>query len=243
MPVPKTIVWDATYACPLKCKFCFASKAAASSTTQRAKKIISGFASRGAKTLVFSGGDPFCRNDLPALLEHAKSLGLKTIVHTTGLVPKAVFQKALPFIDRINLPLDSGRTTHAKVRGSAKHFDAVISLLKFLRLQKKPASITTLVCLKNKNKILQVGKLICKFENIVLWRLLEFRATGGAKKMEKKFALKKGEFEKIERQVKEFAEKNKCKARLQFVPAVENDFDSSYRIYSPSGKLQNHLPK
>ena len=238
--LPKTAVWDATDRCPLNCKFCFAdrfAKKTAELSTAKAKKLISSLALRGVKTLVFSGGDPLCRSDLAQLLEFAKSVGLKTIVHTTGVAPRSALEKILPFADRINLPLDGAREVHAGVRGNAGHFDAVIGTLEFLREKKLPASVTTMVSKKNAAGVLGIAGILKRFPNVVLWRMLEFRPLFRAKNFAPEFALEKGEFAKVRRDVGGFARHADWAVRLEFVPARPGAFDRGFVSVSAQGKI------
>ncbi|MFQ5405604.1 MAG: radical SAM protein [Candidatus Micrarchaeia archaeon] len=239
MTLPKTVVWDVTSRCLLNCRFCFAKKQVGNElSTKEAKKFISRLKGRNVKTLVFSGGDPLCRKDLAALLEHAKEDGLKTILHTTGLASQAKLEEILPFVDRINLPLDGPPHTHAKMRGSDKHFDAVIETLKFLRKKSVAVSITTMVSKKNACEVLDVAKTIKKFDNISLWRLLEFRAEQRGAKHAEEFELKSGEFAEVEKKVRNLAKKENWKKRLQFVSKEKAEFDQSYTKADSSGNTE-----
>ncbi len=235
------MVWDATNKCPLDCKFCFANRFGAGAAnelgTMQAKALIKRLALQGARVFVFSGGDPLCRKDLPVLLKFAKQRGLKTIVHTTGIAPLQELEKILPFVDRVNLPLDGTARVHAAVRGSARHFDCVLASLRFLQGKKIPASVTTMVSRKNAKSVLGIARILQKFECVVLWRLLEFKAMHRALAHEKEFSLVTGEFANVEREVKRFAEKTGWRAKLQFVPAGENEFEKGFVLVSSSGAV------
>ncbi|MFA6048520.1 MAG: radical SAM protein [Candidatus Micrarchaeia archaeon] len=238
--LPPTAVWDATDRCLMDCKFCFADRFAKKSTelsTTNAKKLVSSLARRGVKVLVFSGGDPLCRTDLAQLLKYAKGLGLKTIVHTTGMAPRAALERILPFAGRINLPLDGGRKVHAAVRGHPGHFDAVVSTLQFLRGKNVPASVTTMVSKKNASGILGIAKILRRFPNVVLWRCLEFRPLFRAKNFASEFALEKGVFAGVRRDVEAFAKRAGWKARMEFVPARRGAFDRGFVPVSSKGKI------
>ncbi len=237
--LPKTAVWDATSKCLLNCRFCFADRFGKSRDleTDGARQLISELAMRGVKTLVLTGGDPLCRRDLPVLLAYAGQLGLKTIVHTTGLAPKMDLEAILPFVSRVNLPLDGTKAVHAKVRGSEVHFDAVVECLKFLRSKGIAASVTTMVSAKNDGSLIGVARVLKEFSNIVLWRLLEFRPQQRGALHEAEFALPKGRFKKSQSEVEQFAKKEKWAVRLQFVPARVGEFDAGYFHVPSSGKF------
>ena len=54
-------------------------------STQAWKKIISDASGLGAQTIVFSGGEPFLRNDIFKLIESVCSKQLKLSINTNGM--------------------------------------------------------------------------------------------------------------------------------------------------------------
>jgi AdoMet-dependent heme synthase len=96
---PFMVIWEVTQACDLVCKHCRASAQPESHpqalTFEQGCKLIDdvrAFSDR-PPILVFTGGDPFKRNDLPELIAYASKV---------GLVP-AVSPSATPLLNRENL--------------------------------------------------------------------------------------------------------------------------------------------
>jgi len=82
------VVWNSTRRCNLKCIHCYIdakrTQDAGELTTQEAKILIDDLADFGAPVFLFSGGEPFIREDLFELGKYAKAKGLRTVISTNG---------------------------------------------------------------------------------------------------------------------------------------------------------------
>lgn len=82
------VVWNTTKSCNLRCVHCYfdahAKKDKDELTTEQAKAMINDLAAFGAPVLLFSGGEPFMREDLFDLGKYALSKGLRTVISTNG---------------------------------------------------------------------------------------------------------------------------------------------------------------
>lgn len=82
------VVWNITRQCNLKCRHCYAQaqgkKPAGELTTQEGKKVLDDLSSFGAPVILFSGGEPVLRPDLPELAEYAVSKGMRAVISTNG---------------------------------------------------------------------------------------------------------------------------------------------------------------
>ncbi len=82
------VVWNATRACNLKCVHCYAHATDGTSSnelsTVEGKKLIDDLADFGVPVLLFSGGEPLVRKDLPELAEYAVSKGMRAVISTNG---------------------------------------------------------------------------------------------------------------------------------------------------------------
>ncbi|MDI6798313.1 MAG: radical SAM protein, partial [Desulfatibacillaceae bacterium] len=69
------VVWNMTHGCNLKCVHCYAHAKARADvnelSTQEGKALIDDLAAFGAPVMLFSGGEPLMREDLPELAQHA----------------------------------------------------------------------------------------------------------------------------------------------------------------------------
>lgn len=92
------VVWNITKRCNLSCVHCYFDARAKSDkdelSTEQAKAMIDDLALFGAPVLLFSGGEPFLRQDLFELGAYARAKGLRTVISTNGtLITKAAAQK------------------------------------------------------------------------------------------------------------------------------------------------------
>lgn len=81
------ISWNTTNACNMYCEHCYRDagcKAEEELNTQEAKKLLNEIAEAGFKIMIFSGGEPLMRPDIFELVEHATSLGLRSVFGTNG---------------------------------------------------------------------------------------------------------------------------------------------------------------
>lgn len=79
--------WNVTNRCNLQCEHCYRDAGAALDdelSTAEGKALIDSIAIAGFKLLVFSGGEPFLRDDILELTAHAKARGLRPVYGTNG---------------------------------------------------------------------------------------------------------------------------------------------------------------
>ena len=83
------VVWNVTPRCNLDCLHCYAATeegndVSAVLNTAEAKRVIDDLAGWKVPVLLFSGGEPFCREDIRELSEYAKERGLRVTFSTNG---------------------------------------------------------------------------------------------------------------------------------------------------------------
>lgn len=82
------VVWNSTRRCNLKCMHCYidagANRDPEELTTKQAKALIDDLAVFSIPVFLFSGGEPFIREDLFELGKYAKAKGIRTVVSTNG---------------------------------------------------------------------------------------------------------------------------------------------------------------
>jgi 12,18-didecarboxysiroheme deacetylase len=104
-------------------------------TTEEAKTMIRDLAAFGAPVLLFSGGEPLMRPDLPELAQYAVDRGMRAVISTNGtLITK---EKAGRFreigLSYVGISLDGTRATHDFFRGVAGTFDRTMAGLRNCR--------------------------------------------------------------------------------------------------------------
>lgn len=134
-----------TKRCNLDCYYCpwhtRANDFSEELETERWKTLIADVYSSGARVLVFEGGEPTLRSDLPVLLDYARSLGALTILATNGIgeiwrYPAHAY----------TVSLDGPPTVHDSIRGKGT-FKRVIENLE----QKTGQTVVAITVISRRN--------------------------------------------------------------------------------------------
>lgn len=152
---PRTLNIHVTFRCNLRCRGCashgkqghfvnadFRQLEQAELTTEEFKKIIAEAAS-SVPLMVFSGGEPLLRDDMPALVEYAKQQKVFTIMVTNGTLLREEVARRLVRcgLDRIVFSLDGTREIHENLRGLNGIFDTIMQNLHMLcRIKQEESS-------------------------------------------------------------------------------------------------------
>lgn len=117
------IVWNMTRRCNLKCVHCYAKAVDCSGKdaidTASAKTMIDDLAAYGVPVLLFSGGEPLVRDDLPELAQYAASRGMRAVISTNGtlITPQKAAQLKKVGLSYVGISLDGLEETHDHFRG------------------------------------------------------------------------------------------------------------------------------
>ena len=126
------VVWNMTRRCNLKCIHCYSSsrniRYKNELTTDEGKKLISDLAAFRSPVILFSGGEPLMREDLPELVEFAVDQGMRAVISTNGtlLTKKTVNILKKTGISYVGVSLDGMEKTHDRFRGVEGAFDMTI---------------------------------------------------------------------------------------------------------------------
>ena len=87
--IPKVLAWEVTRRCPMRCRHCRASASDVAYdgelSTSECRQVLDSLAS--AKPMViWTGGEPMTREDLPCLVRHAASLGMRSVLAPCGML-------------------------------------------------------------------------------------------------------------------------------------------------------------
>lgn len=117
------VVWNMGRRCNLKCVHCYAQSRDIAYknelTTQQGKDLIDDLAKFGAPVILFSGGEPLMREDLPELAQYARQKGMRAVISTNGTLIDKKMAKVLKEISLsyVGVSLDGMRETNDKFRG------------------------------------------------------------------------------------------------------------------------------
>lgn len=126
------VVWNMGRRCNLKCIHCYARSQDIEYknelTTQQGKDLIDDLAQFGSPVILFSGGEPLMRKDLPELALYARSRGMRAVISTNGtLIDKKMAQVLKEIgLSYVGVSLDGMRETNDRFRGVKGAFDAAL---------------------------------------------------------------------------------------------------------------------
>lgn len=108
--------------CNLRCPFCYSDSGYKSNFKLEVGDIcafLSSFQNPEEKSVIISGGEPFCYTELYELLTNIRNMGFKYIqIITNGTTGEALYEKVLPLIDSIQFSLDGiSEEINSKTRG------------------------------------------------------------------------------------------------------------------------------
>jgi len=83
------VVWNITKRCNLKCIHCYAQAKGETYrgnelSTDEGKRLIDDLSRFGVPDILFSGGEPLLRDDLPELIGYATQKGMRAVISTNG---------------------------------------------------------------------------------------------------------------------------------------------------------------
>jgi len=126
------VVWNCTRACNLRCIHCYAGADGRCADDElsfdEGRALIDDLADFGSPVLLFSGGEPLCRNDMPDLAEYAVSKGMRAVISTNGTLITDEVARRLKAIglSYVGVSLDGLRETNDRFRGVKGAFDAAL---------------------------------------------------------------------------------------------------------------------
>ena len=165
------VVWNITRSCNLKCIHCYSSsrniRYSNELTTDEGKKLISDLASFGSPVLLFSGGEPIVREDLPELAEFAVNKGMRVVISTNGtlLTRKVAYNFRKIGVSYVGVSIDGMQKTHDSFRGVKGAFDMTMNGIRICRDEGIKVGMRVTMNRKNLSDIPALFELIEK-ENI-----------------------------------------------------------------------------
>ncbi|MBI2186129.1 MAG: radical SAM protein [Acidobacteria bacterium] len=126
---PAVVVWNVCRHCCLRCPHCYASATLNPSpydlTTEEGRALIERLAAAGVHVLILSGGEPLLRHDIVALAAHARAVGLRPVVSTSGVPLDARMAAALAAagVGYVGVSLDGLPPFNDSYRGMVGAFD------------------------------------------------------------------------------------------------------------------------
>ena len=167
----RLLFWESTIRCNLTCAHCRRVESDDTAhrdlSTEQAKNLIEQLAQLGRgqpmmPVLVFSGGEPLCREDLFELIGLAKSQGITPALATNGtLIDAAAARKIRDSgIARVSVSLDGATAeVHDRLRQLAGSFEKAVEGIGFLRNAKVPFQINITLTRHNAGQLEDIYEL------------------------------------------------------------------------------------
>ncbi len=161
--IPLVISWNITMKCNLKCSHCYINSVERGLpeelSTEEAKELIDQIASVSKPLLIISGGEPLLRPDLFAIIQYAKSKGLKVGIGSNGtLINKEKAKKLREAgVDTVSISLDSIHPEkHDSFRGVKGAWQKAVNAIKNLKDEGILIQVNTTVTKENYSEIGQI---------------------------------------------------------------------------------------
>ncbi len=131
LPIPINVSWHLWPKCNLKCSYCYATFEDIQDTLdeRRALETLDKLREAGTEKVTFVGGEPTLCPHLPALIHHAKAIGLVTMLVTNGTKLRGPYLDALaPDLDWVSLSIDASEPElmAAMGRGNARFLERCV---------------------------------------------------------------------------------------------------------------------
>jgi MoaA/NifB/PqqE/SkfB family radical SAM enzyme len=128
------LIWEITSRCNLDCVHCFVDKDAPEIDTETALAVIDEFPTLPVRKVMFTGGEPFLRDDMFVLLEAAAAQQVLVDVTTnlTYLDVADVSRLRDLGIDEITTSLDGPEPVHQRIRRSTSCYGKLAEAITFL---------------------------------------------------------------------------------------------------------------
>ena len=153
------ISWNTTNQCNMFCDHCYreaGAKADEELTTEQGKQLIDEIIKAGFKIMIFSGGEPFMREDIFDLVNHAIKGGLRVVFGTNGsLITQEVAQKLKDLgVMGVGISLDSlDKAKHDNLRKYEHAWDEAVRGMENCKKVGLPFQIHTTVMEWNDHEV------------------------------------------------------------------------------------------
>jgi radical SAM protein with 4Fe4S-binding SPASM domain len=167
----RLLFWETTTKCNLACAYCRRLEtnetAVMDLSTNQAKNLIEQLAELGRNqpqmpVLVFSGGEPLCREDLFELVDHSQKNGIISALATNGTLIDSLIAKQIrkSGFSRVAVSLDGATAdVHDSLRKLDGAFEKAIKGIKFLSNEEIPFQINVTLTKHNAGQLKDIYEL------------------------------------------------------------------------------------
>jgi 12,18-didecarboxysiroheme deacetylase len=126
------VVWNVTRRCNLRCVHCYAHAREEAGTdeltTAEGKRLLDDLAGFGVPVVLFSGGEPLARGDLPELAAYAVSKKMRAVISTNGTLIRPAVARTLKEIglSYVGISLDGMQAVNDRFRAVPGAFNMAL---------------------------------------------------------------------------------------------------------------------
>lgn len=132
------VVWNITQSCNLACQHCYYSAVLGrnpiATPYEDVIRVVDELADAGVPVLLFSGGEPLIRKDLPAIIRHTADRGITPVISTNGTLIRSV-EDAERLKEHgavyVGISVDGSEQTHDTFRRKAGAFRKTIAAVRY----------------------------------------------------------------------------------------------------------------
>ena len=151
--LPRVLAWEVTRRCPMKCRHCRAAAADCAYdgelTTEECQKVLDSLSALPKPPMIiWTGGEPMTRADLPELVRHATAKGLRSVLAPCGMLATEDRLRELKTAGVIgcSFSLDGpDRISHDAFRGVDGAWESVRKAMAAARAAGLPFQVNTVV--------------------------------------------------------------------------------------------------
>lgn len=144
--------------------------------------------------ITVSGGDPLARTDIIYLLSSIQKLGFLINMDTVGTslvrnactikskenIQQTKIEEIAPYVNMLGIPLDGSDNNIIKLfrKGRSSIFEEQLDILETAKRTNLKICINTVVHKDNVSDLINIGRIITNYPNIVEWQLFQFMPIG-----------------------------------------------------------------
>lgn len=134
---PNVLIWDVTFACPLRCSHCYTEsgrRPPRNLSHEEMLKVTDALLSFRPLQITLCGGEPLTVPRIVEVVHRFAAAGVKVLLYTSGWsVPARIVRELAPVIGKIVVSVDGATAdVHDRIRGRARSFDRAMSALALL---------------------------------------------------------------------------------------------------------------
>ncbi|GII54293.1 hypothetical protein Pth03_26820 [Planotetraspora thailandica] len=134
---PGDVVWDVTYACPLRCVHCYSEsgrRPARQLNHEEMLAVADAIISLRPQSVEFAGGEPLLVRGIVEVAERIREAGVAANLYTGGwTLDRRSAEEVTRVFSRITVSVDGASAeVHDRIRGRAGSFERAMSALAFL---------------------------------------------------------------------------------------------------------------